>query len=92
MSEKKVVEKKINVEETVKNLLATNPEVLKVLEEKEDTIIIGTPVTDAFTRNVYVVSPNLFGAATQGLTKEGNFITSFQALDVSILELIVCIN
>lgn len=86
---KEAVEKKINVEETVKNLLATNPEGLKVLEEKDGVTVVGTAVTDAFTRNVYVVGPNIFGAATQGLTKEGSFVTSFQALDVSILTLIV---
>jgi len=81
--------KLIDVARTAEKLLDVKKGELKVIEEKDEHIVLGTAVNDAFVRVTYYIDPYAFGAAVQGLNSESKLVTEFKAVDADVLKHII---
>lgn len=81
--------KLIDVERTVEKLLDVKKGDLKLIERKDDHVVIGTAVNDNFVRITHYIDPYSFGSAVQGLNTDSKLVTEFKVVDAEILKHII---
>lgn len=82
--------KRINVEQTVANILAVKDVNFKILkkDEKTNTATLVTPTNDQFERGVISLTTETISIGVQSPDKEGKITLTLAPLTLELLELI----
>jgi hypothetical protein len=86
--------KLINVEQTVKNILAVEGVQFKLLkrDEKANTALLVTSTNDDFQRGLISIDPNKFSVGLQSPDEDGKISLILQPITADFLEVIALID